>query len=209
MLPSNRCCFAPRTVETLPMSEVAFPSSRAVTKTKLNRSQITGFWAAWAGGRWTAWTRSSTRWCWPGAQRVAAQVGHEGDAQPMSAIAGSVLFALFLAGWGSRSSGDRSRTASAGPARSPRPLCVCVVHRRRGVVENVWQLAYSVCCRRRHRRRVGARRNLRGRGVARRSRARWAQAIYRPAITPASFWPPRSTSPSARALAGAPCSGAD
>ena len=33
------------------MSEVAFPSSRPVTKTKLNRSQITGFWAAWTG--WT------------------------------------------------------------------------------------------------------------------------------------------------------------
>ena len=27
------------------VAQVTFPSSRAVTKTKLNRSQITGFWA--------------------------------------------------------------------------------------------------------------------------------------------------------------------
>lgn len=82
------------------MSEVALPSSRLVTKTKLNRSQITGFWAAWAG--WTLDGMDSVIYALvlsPALNELLPKSGIKATPATVG-YAGSVLFALFLVGWG-------------------------------------------------------------------------------------------------------------
>ena len=82
------------------MSEVALPASRAVVKTKLNRSQITGFWAAWAG--WTLDGMDSVIYALvlsPALNELLPKSGIKATPGNVR-YAGSVLFALFLVGWG-------------------------------------------------------------------------------------------------------------
>ena len=82
------------------MSELARPRSGAVTKTKLNRSQITGFWAAWAG--WTLDGMDSVIYALvlsPALNELLPKSGIKATPANVG-YAGSVLFALFLVGWG-------------------------------------------------------------------------------------------------------------
>ncbi len=82
------------------MSEGALPSSRAVTRTKLNRSQITGFWAAWAG--WTLDGMDSVIYALvlsPALNELLPKSGIKATPATVG-YTGSVLFALFLVGWG-------------------------------------------------------------------------------------------------------------
>src|SRR5262245_41759863 len=70
------------------------------TRTKLNRSQITGFWAAWSG--WTLDGMDSVIYALvlsPALTELLPKSGY--PATPGNIVfAGSILFALFLVGWG-------------------------------------------------------------------------------------------------------------
>ena len=82
------------------MSDTAAPLPAARTHTKLNRSQIIGFWAAWAG--WTLDGMDSVIYALvlsPALNELLPKSGIR--ATPASVgYAGSALFALFLVGWG-------------------------------------------------------------------------------------------------------------
>src|ERR1700753_3920920 len=82
------------------MSDAAMPLSGAVTKTKLNRSQIVGFWAAWSG--WTLDGMDSVIYALVLSPALSELLPRSGiKATPGNVgFAGSVLFALFLVGWG-------------------------------------------------------------------------------------------------------------
>jgi len=82
------------------MSDIAVPYSGAVTRTKLNRSQITGFWAAWTG--WTLDGMDSVIYALVLSPALTELLPKSGiKATPGNVgYAGSVLFALFLIGWG-------------------------------------------------------------------------------------------------------------
>ena len=82
------------------MSELAIPRSGAFARTKLNRSQITGFWAAWAG--WTLDGMDSVIYALvlsPALNELLPKSGIKATPANVG-YAGSVLFALFLVGWG-------------------------------------------------------------------------------------------------------------
>jgi MFS family permease len=69
-------------------------------KTKLNRSQITGFWAAWSG--WTLDGMDSVVYALvlsPALTELLPKSGYRATPENVG-FAGSVLFALFLVGWG-------------------------------------------------------------------------------------------------------------
>ena len=72
----------------------------ARTRTKLTRQQIAGFWAAWAG--WTLDGMDSVIYALVLAPALTELLPRSGiDATPAHVgFAGSVLFAVFLAGWG-------------------------------------------------------------------------------------------------------------
>ena len=82
------------------MSDTAVPLPRVVTRTPLNRSQITGFWAAWAG--WTLDGMDSVIYALVLSPALTELLPKSGiKATPANVgYAGSVLFALFLVGWG-------------------------------------------------------------------------------------------------------------
>ncbi|MBV9437624.1 MAG: MFS transporter [Acidobacteria bacterium] len=69
-------------------------------KTKLNRSQITGFWAAWSG--WTLDGMDSVVYALvlgPALTELLPKSGYQPTPENVG-LAGSILFALFLVGWG-------------------------------------------------------------------------------------------------------------
>ena len=71
-----------------------------VARTKLNRQQIVGFWAAWAG--WLLDGMDSVIYALVLAPALTELLPHSGI-EPTTAhvgFAGSILFAVFLAGWG-------------------------------------------------------------------------------------------------------------
>jgi len=74
--------------------------ARASRKTPLNRSQIAGFWGAWAG--WTLDGMDSFIYALVLTPALAELLPRSGYAATPSSIglAGSILFALFLVGWG-------------------------------------------------------------------------------------------------------------
>jgi len=82
------------------MSDAAIPLPAVGTRTKLNRSQITGFWAAWAG--WTLDGMDSVIYALVLSPALTELLPKSGiNATPSTVgFAGSVLFALFLVGWG-------------------------------------------------------------------------------------------------------------
>jgi len=82
------------------MSDSAIPFPAVATKTKLNRSQITGFWAAWTG--WTLDGMDSVIYALVLSPALTELLPKSGiKATPGNVgYAGSVLFALFLVGWG-------------------------------------------------------------------------------------------------------------
>jgi MFS family permease len=82
------------------MSEAAVPYAKITTRTRLNRSQITGFWAAWAG--WTLDGMDSVIYALvlsPALNELLPKSGIKATPGNVG-YAGSVLFALFLVGWG-------------------------------------------------------------------------------------------------------------
>ena len=82
------------------MSDAAIPLPAVGTRTKLNRSQITGFWAAWAG--WTLDGMDSVIYALvlsPALTELLPKSGIKATPGTVG-FAGSVLFALFLVGWG-------------------------------------------------------------------------------------------------------------
>src|SRR5471030_194515 len=70
------------------------------TRTPLNRTQIVGFWGAWAG--WTLDGMDSFIFALVLAPALTELLPKSGmDGSPSHVVfAGSVLFAVFLAGWG-------------------------------------------------------------------------------------------------------------
>jgi MFS family permease len=82
------------------MSDTAIPYPGVATRTKLNRSQITGFWAAWSG--WTLDGMDSVIYALVLSPALTELLPKSGiKATPGNVgYAGSVLFALFLVGWG-------------------------------------------------------------------------------------------------------------
>jgi len=82
------------------MSDTAIPFPGVATHTKLNRSQITGFWAAWTG--WTLDGMDSVIYALVLSPALTELLPKSGiKATPGNVgYAGSVLFALFLVGWG-------------------------------------------------------------------------------------------------------------
>src|SRR5208282_3403354 len=72
----------------------------AVVPTKLNRQQILGFWAAWAG--WTLDGMDSVIYALVMAPALVELLPKSGIAATPGNVGftGSVLFALFLVGWG-------------------------------------------------------------------------------------------------------------
>src|SRR6516225_598460 len=82
------------------MSDTAIPLPPVATRTRLNRSQITGFWAAWAG--WTLDGMDSVIYALvlsPALTELLPKSGFKATPANVG-FAGSVLFALFLVGWG-------------------------------------------------------------------------------------------------------------
>jgi len=72
----------------------------AVTRTKLTRQQITGFWGAWAG--WTLDGMDSVIYALvlsPALTELLPKSGYKATPANVG-YAGSILFALFLVGWG-------------------------------------------------------------------------------------------------------------
>src|SRR5262249_12785779 len=89
----------PRT-EMSNMNSITETARRAHRKTPLNRSQIAGFWGAWAG--WTLDGMDSFIYALvltPALTELLPRSGYEANAANIG-LAGSILFALFLVGWG-------------------------------------------------------------------------------------------------------------
>ena len=82
------------------MSGAAMSYPEVGTRTRLNRSQIVGFWAAWAG--WTLDGMDSVIYALVLSPALTELLPKSGiKATPGNVgFAGSVLFALFLVGWG-------------------------------------------------------------------------------------------------------------
>ena len=78
----------------------AMPMVETKTKTKLNKQQILGFWAAWAG--WTLDGMDSVIYALVLAPALTELLPKSGvEASPGNiGFTGSILFALFLVGWG-------------------------------------------------------------------------------------------------------------
>jgi MFS family permease len=82
------------------MSDTAVPLPTTKTHTKLNRSQIVGFWGAWTG--WTLDGMDSVIYALvlsPALKELLPKSGYPATPATIG-YAGSVLFALFLVGWG-------------------------------------------------------------------------------------------------------------
>ncbi|WP_321961262.1 MFS transporter [Paraburkholderia sp. J7] len=82
------------------MNSITGSAGRTRTKTPLNRSQIAGFWGAWAG--WTLDGMDSFIYALvltPALTELLPRSGYEASAANIG-LAGSILFALFLVGWG-------------------------------------------------------------------------------------------------------------
>src|SRR5207302_277013 len=86
--------------EREPMTSSSVAIDAAGARTKLNRQQIVGFWAAWAG--WLLDGMDSVIYALvlaPALTELLPKSGREATPAHIG-FAGSVLFALFLAGWG-------------------------------------------------------------------------------------------------------------
>lgn len=81
-------------------SSEALDASRSARKSRLNREQIIGFWAAWFG--WTLDGMDSVIYALVLVPALKELLPHSGYAATPGNIgfAGSLLFALFLVGWG-------------------------------------------------------------------------------------------------------------
>ena len=82
------------------MADEAVALPRPAAHTKLNRQQITGFWGAWAG--WTLDGMDSVIYALVLSPALTELLPKSGIKATPAAVAstGSILFALFLVGWG-------------------------------------------------------------------------------------------------------------
>jgi MFS family permease len=82
------------------MSSTTGPARRAQRRTPLNRSQIAGFWGAWTG--WTLDGMDSFIYALVLTPALTELLPRSGFAATTAnvGLAGSILFALFLVGWG-------------------------------------------------------------------------------------------------------------
>src|SRR5271169_6460917 len=82
------------------MSPVTDQTNPARRRTPLNRSQIAGFWGAWAG--WTLDGMDSFIYALVLSPALTELLPKSGIASTPGnvGLAGSILFALFLVGWG-------------------------------------------------------------------------------------------------------------
>ncbi len=82
------------------MSSTTGPVRRAQRRTPLNRSQIAGFWGAWTG--WTLDGMDSFIYALVLTPALTELLPRSGFAATTAnvGLAGSILFALFLVGWG-------------------------------------------------------------------------------------------------------------
>ncbi len=117
------------------------PQAAAVGRERLTPAQTRGFWAAWVG--WTLDGMDSFIFALVLAPALAELLPKSGmDGSPSHVVlAGSVLFAVFLAGWGSSliwgpiaDRWGRSRTLAAAVA------CYAVFTAAAAFSQNVWQL---------------------------------------------------------------------
>lgn len=112
------------------------------TKTKLNRSQITGFWAAWSG--WTLDGMDSVVYALvlnPALTELLPKSGYSATPENVG-FAGSVLFALFLAGWGlSLIWGPVADRFGRIPALAATIFVYSIFTGAAALSQNVWQLA--------------------------------------------------------------------
>jgi MFS family permease len=116
-------------------------SAAAVERVRLTAAQTRGFWAAWAG--WTLDGMDSFIFALvlaPALSELLPKSGMDGSASQV-VLAGSVLFAVFLAGWGSSliwgpvaDRWGRSRTLAAAVG------CYAVFTAAAALSQNVWQL---------------------------------------------------------------------
>ncbi len=177
-------------------------------RTPLNRQQIIGFWAAWAG--WLLDGMDSVIYALVLAPALIELLPRSGmEATPANVgFVGSVMFALFLVGWGLSfiwgPIADRFGRTKSLAATIPG---LCRLHRpcRRGAGRLATR-AVPLPGRRRRRWRMGHWPAPMSPNPGRRTAARWARAICRPAIISASSWLRRSISRSAPLTVGAPCS---
>ena len=179
----------------------------AVVPTKLNRQQVLGFWASWFG--WTLDGMDSVIYALvltPALKELLPQSGLPSSPADI-AYAGSILFAVFLMGWGlSFLWGPIADRFGRTKCLAASILIFSVFTGAAALSHNVWEL--------------GLFRFLAGIGIG----GEWAMAgtyvaeawpedrrkqgagYLQTDIMPASFWRRRSTSPSAPIMAGAPCS---
>lgn len=115
--------------------------SAVSTKTKLNRSQITGFWAAWGG--WTLDGMDSVVYALvlsPALSELLPKSGYRATPENVG-FAGSVLFALFLVGWGlSLIWGPVADRFGRIPALAATIFVYSIFTGAAALSQNVWQL---------------------------------------------------------------------
>ncbi len=153
------------------MSAQSVAIDAPAVRTKLNRQQIVGFWAAWTG--WLLDGMDSVIYALVLAPALTELLPRSGiEASPAKVgFVGSILFAMFLVGWGfsflwgpiaDRFGRTRSLAATI--------LVYALFTGAAAFAQNVWQLgAFRLLAGDRRRRRVGDGRHLRRRSVARRS----------------------------------------
>ena len=131
--------------------------------TKLTSAQITGFWGAWSG--WTLDGMDSFIYAVVLSPALSELLPKSGIAKTPEnvGLAGSILFALFLVGWGlSFMWGPVADRFGRTRVLAATVLAYAVFTGAAALAANVWQLGFvSVAGRYRHRRRVGVGRNLR------------------------------------------------
>ncbi|HLI62044.1 MAG TPA: MFS transporter [Terriglobales bacterium] len=113
-----------------------------MVRTKLNRSQITGFWAAWTG--WTLDGMDSVIYALVLSPALTELLPRSGiKATPGNVgFAGSVLFALFLVGWGlSLIWGPIADRFGRTPVLAATIFVYAIFTGAAALSQNVWQLA--------------------------------------------------------------------
>ena len=118
------------------------PSVRSATRTKLSSTQIVGFWAAWTG--WTLDGMDSFIYALVLSPALSELLPKSGMARTPETIGfvGSVLFALFLVGWGlSFLWGPVADRFGRTKVLAATVLVYALFTGAAAVAQNVWQLA--------------------------------------------------------------------
>lgn len=124
------------------MSGAAMSYPEVGTRTRLNRSQIVGFWAAWAG--WTLDGMDSVIYALVLSPALTELLPKSGIKPTPGNVgfAGSVLFALFLVGWGlSLVWGPLADRFGRTPVLGATIFVYAVFTGAAALAQNVWQLA--------------------------------------------------------------------